>query len=429
MSVDQASAGPARNLSGLDYFLLWAGVGIALPEIWAGGLITGLGLSAGLCAILAGHLIGNGLMVAAGHIGAVHGIPAIISTRAALGRRGAWLAGALNLVQLIGWTGFMVWIGGYAISALKILPGVDVRLWMLLLGVLTTGWAAAGQKRWRLLQRFSVYLLLILCVFMTITLLRTHPWSSLASITPATPQPFLQGMDLVLAMCISWLPLASDYTRYARKPASCAWGTYLGYFLGSCWMFALGLMAALATGTSTPDAMVIEIMARGGWILPAVLVIVVSTFSTTFLDIYSSAISAQSLFPRLSERALILLCGAAGTGLAMGFDAMSYEPFLLIIGSAFCPLFGIVLCDYYLGDRRAYNAEALTGGQPGGHRGGLHVSALVAWIAGFLLYQAASRQGWPVGASIPSLLAAGCLYKILSLVFRRSTKATRQEPR
>jgi NCS1 family nucleobase:cation symporter-1 len=53
---------PERNLRGIDFFLLWAGVAISLAEIWAGGFLAPLGFWSGLWAILLGHLIGNTLM-------------------------------------------------------------------------------------------------------------------------------------------------------------------------------------------------------------------------------------------------------------------------------------------------------------------------------------------------------------------------------
>jgi len=44
---------PERNLCGIDFFLLWAGVAISLAEIWAGGFLAPLGFWSGLWAILA----------------------------------------------------------------------------------------------------------------------------------------------------------------------------------------------------------------------------------------------------------------------------------------------------------------------------------------------------------------------------------------
>ena len=40
MSQDTPTTSTTRTLNGLDYFFLWAGAGIALTEIWAGGLVA-----------------------------------------------------------------------------------------------------------------------------------------------------------------------------------------------------------------------------------------------------------------------------------------------------------------------------------------------------------------------------------------------------
>lgn len=57
-------------------------------------------------------------MTLAGVIGSRHGVPAIISTRGALGNRGSALPALLNITQLIGWTAVMLWIGGNAAAQL-----------------------------------------------------------------------------------------------------------------------------------------------------------------------------------------------------------------------------------------------------------------------------------------------------------------------
>jgi purine-cytosine permease-like protein len=152
-------------------------------------------------------------------------------------------------------------------------------------------------------------------------------------------------------------------------------------------------------------------------------IVLISTLTTTFLNIFSNAMSARALWPRASERALIVAGGALGTALALGVDGLLYEPFLLFIGSAFCPLFGLVLADYFLRRRGRLDAEALF--RPDGFRywNGINPVAMLVWVIGFALYQAASRLGWPCGAALPALAAAGLLYLILMRSARWSTSA------
>lgn len=402
-----------RNLRERDFFLLWAGAAISLSEIWAGGLLVSFGLLAGLFIIGLGHLVGGTPMALGGLIGSRHGVPAIVGTRGALGNRGSILPAILNVVQLVGWTAVMLWIGGQAAAGL-VGGAENARGWILALGVLTTLWALAGNRAWKMLQKIGVVLLLLLSVAMTALALRTYGWRELWTAPAASSMPFMLGLDLVIAMPISWMPLVSDYARYAAVPGRGIRGTWWGYLLVSSWMFTVGLIAAIATGSGAPESMLLQLMGEHRLWVPALLVVLLSTLTTTFLDVYSNAVSAQSLFPKLGTKTAVLIGGIAGTLIALFFDATKYEGFLLLIGSAFCPLFGVVLADYFILKRGRYEAADLFRRGRYWYVGGVNGRAMAAWAVGFGLYHGCAKTGFAGGASIPSLLAAAALYLAIS---------------
>lgn len=413
MSLDGPVESHERNLKEWDFVLLWAGAAISLSEIWAGGLLVSFGLLAGMGIILLGHLLGTAPMALGGLIGSRHGVPAIVGTRGALGNRGSILPALLNVVQLVGWTAVMLWIGGQAAAGLA--GGAESgRRWIVALGILTTLWALAGSRAWKMLQKIGVVLLLLLSVAMTVLALNVYGWRELWAAKAAPAMPFMLGLDLVIAMPISWMPLVSDYTRYSAVPGRGIRGTWWGYFLVSSWMFAAGLVAALATGSGAPEAMLLQLMGEHRLLVPAVGVVLLSTLTTTFLDIYSNAVSAQSLFPKLGTRPLVALAGIAGTGIALFFDATKYEGFLLFIGAAFCPLFGVVLADYFVLKRGRYEAKDLFCRGRYWYTRGVNLRALVAWAAGFGVYQGCVHVGFAGGSSIPSLAVAAALYLAIS---------------
>ncbi|SMC19989.1 putative hydroxymethylpyrimidine transporter CytX [Desulfacinum hydrothermale DSM 13146] len=409
--------GLERRMGGLDYFMLWAGAGLSLAEIWAGGLLVPWGLAAGLGAILLGHVIGNTFLAMGGVIGSREGIPTMMSLRPSFGVRGSYLPSVLNVVQLVGWTAVMLLICGEAAHNLvrESLSFSSPGLWIGVSGVVTTLWALGGQRHWKWLHAVSVTGLLVLCAVMTWLVLAEYTPSKLLSI-PARPSDmgFMVGLDLVIAMPISWLPLVSDYSRFSTRTGSCFWGTWLGYFVVSSWMYGLGLAAALATGGQDPSVIVLEMMAKMGWVAPALIIVVFSTFTTTFLDIYSTAVSALNFAPALKEKRGIVLGGLLGTLLALIFPVTQYENFLLFIGSLFCPIFGVVLADYFLVRGMHYEGAALEGPGVYWYAGGFHPKAMVAWAVGFGIYQWALHGGWAVGSSLPGLLSAALLYWLLS---------------
>jgi putative hydroxymethylpyrimidine transporter CytX len=417
-----------RNLGGWDFFLLWAGAAVSLAEIWAGSLVVSLGLVLGLWAIVLGHLIGNTPFALGGLIGSRWGIPTMVSVRPSFGIRGSYFAAALNVIQLIGWTAVMLIVCGQAADAISKFYGFSsLHLWIILSGVITTLWAVVGHRFWKWLQRISVFVLLVLCIVMTYIVFQEYGWGMLSQIPRKRDFPFMIGMDLVIAMPISWLPLVSDYSRFATDSKRSFWGTWIGYFIVSSWMYLIGLMATLATQSPDPSGVVMNLMFKFGWAIPALIIVLFSTFTTTFLDIYSTAISGLNIFPKLGERTGIWIGGILGIVVAIIFPSLlDYEHFLLFIGAMFCPLFGIVLVDYFLLRREVINLEDLykKNGKYWFSKG-INPLAIIAWAIGFAIYlgfspmlmekvlQIKAAFPWPLGSSLPSMILAGLIYWFL----------------
>ncbi len=417
-----------RNLGGWDFFLLWAGAAISLAEIWAGSLIVPLGLGLGLWAILLGHLIGNTPFALGGLIGSRWGIPTMVSVRPSFGIRGSYFAAALNVIQLVGWTAVMLIVCGQAADAISKFYGFsNLNLWIILSGVITTLWALVGHRIWKWLERISVFALLALCIAMTYMVFQQYGWGMLSQISRKRDFPFMVGMDLIIAMPVSWLPLVSDYSRFAKDSKSSFWGTWISYFIVSSWMYLIGLMASLATQSSDPSGVVMSLMLKFGWAIPALVIVLFSTFTTTFLDIYSTAISGLNIFPKLGERAGILIGGILGIIVAILFPTLlDYEHFLLFIGAMFCPLFGIVLADYFFLKKGVFDLEDLYR-KEGKYWfwKGINPIAITTWAIGFAIYLGFSPMlmekvlgikasfPWPLGSSLPSMIVAGLIYWLL----------------
>ncbi len=438
-----------RTLGTLDLMLIWFGAAIAITEIWAGGLpqLTGLGLMLGLVAIVVGRLIGNGLMGAMARIGADTGLPTMILTRPAFGLRGSYLPAAFNILQLIGWTGWMLFVGFLYMDILAGYVNLPVSadqpamryLWVILLGVLCTLWAWGGSRFWQVAQRTGAVLLLLLTVALTVIVLQQYDALSLWQAGTGSPLGILAGADLVIAMSVSWLPLVADYSRYARKPRSGSLGTFWGYFIGGTWMYAVGLLVALATATESPDQMVIQVMGQAGlgWAVAAVVLVLISTVTTTFLDIFSTVVSTQNLWAGFPEKVGNLIVGALGIVTALALDVFAYEPFLLAIGAIFLPAFTVVLTDFYLvADRRVYPSQVAERRGSYWYSAGFNWRALLAWALGFVVYDWASgfssigyfagmlgspiaAEPLPTGSSLPCIAATGIAYLLLTMIFGR----------
>ena len=105
-------------------------------------------------------------------------------------------------------------------------------------------------------------------------------------------------VELAVAMPLSWLPLISDYTREAEKPVQATVASVVVYGLVSCWMYVIGMGAAIFTG----EYDIAVIMVKAGLGIAALVILVFSTVTTTFLDAWSAGISAESLSKKLNGK-------------------------------------------------------------------------------------------------------------------------------
>ncbi len=416
MDIQPIRAG-ARSLSGPDYFLLWAGVAISLAEIWAGGFLAPMGFWLGILAIFLGHIIGNTFMALGGIIGSEYGIMSMVSVRPSFGIRGSNLAAVLNIMQLIGWASIMLIIGGRAGAMLgKPMGGILASnpFWIVAIGLGTLLWAQmTGNPIWRIMQKLTVIGLLLVIVLMSGVTFNEFG-SRVLEINPRE-MPFMIGLDLVIAMPISWMPLVADYSRFSRRTAPAFWNTWLGYFLISSWMYALGLTATLVAGASDPGALILQLMGKIGFAVPALVMVVFSTITTGFPDVYSAACSTLNISQRFSSRSIVWAAGIISILVALVFPMEQYENFLFLIGAMFVPLFGVVLTDYFFIRDRRLSTENLY--RPEGkywYVKGFNGIALICWAIGFFVYELIALLKYPIGGSMPSLLVAGLCYYFIT---------------
>jgi putative hydroxymethylpyrimidine transporter CytX len=384
------------------FLFLWFGAAVSIAEIFAGGILAPLGFASGISAILLGHLIGIVLLILCGIIGSRERISAIESTRISFGSYGVYIFSILNVLQLVGWTAIMI------ISAAKsanevtkmLWQGDYLVVWQLAIGGLIMLWIALGREGgWKKANMAAVVMLFVLTLVLSGLVFNNI--SGLSQIPAAGGMPFSAGLELSVAMPLSWLPLIADYTRYAKSAKSSAWGSGLGYFIGSCWMYIIGLGVALTAGTADPAS----IMVAANLGLAALGIIILATVTTTFMDAYSAGVSFSSLCPGLNEKYIALFMAVIGTVLALIVNMEQYESFLLAIGSVFAPLFAIVLTDYFWLKNRRVRPELKA-----------NFLALAIWGLGVALYYKFLAWELAIGATIPVLVLVSLLYAIVGRV-------------
>ncbi|WP_127088650.1 putative hydroxymethylpyrimidine transporter CytX [Aquabacter cavernae] len=403
---------PARRVfTARDMFALWFSLGIGLLVLQAGALLTpALSLGTALGAILAGSVLGVVLLALAGVVGADSGLASMAMLRPALGVRGASVPAVMNVVQLVGWGAFEIIVMGDAADALaKSAFGVSApAAWTLLFGALATGIAVLGPVSFvrRFLRAYGLWLLLAAAAWLTVRLLATHDLGELFSRPAQGGMSFGGAVDLVVAMPLSWLPLIADYTRFGRNPGAMFRGSALGFFVANVWFYGLGAAYGLAAGG---DVSLVVALATAGSGL-ALLLILLDETDNAFADIHSAAVSAATLTPGRVPL-MTLGFGIVCTLIALALPLAQYEGFLLLIGSVFAPLFGVMLADHFLVRRRVVAADDID--RKGGaywFAGGWNPAGIGAWAAGIVAFHLIAAWLPGLGSTVPSLLLAGAVY-------------------
>ena len=379
-----------KKTSVFENGLIWFGAGVSLAEILTGTYFAPLGFGRGLAAILLGHVIGCALLFAAGLIGGRTGKSAMETVKLSFGKKGALIFAALNVLQLVGWTAIMIYDGALAADGVL---SAGRWVWCLVIGALIVVWLLVGIRNLGKLNTVAMAALFLLTVVLSVVVFRGHG----AAAPDGGELSFGAAVELAVAMPLSWLPLISDYTRSAEKPAAATAVSAAVYGLVSCWMYVIGMGAAIFAGESD----LAQIILKAGIGAAGLLVIVLSTVTTTFMDAYSAGVSSESLSAKLPGKWVAVAAAVIGTLGAIIFPMDDITGFLYLIGSVFAPMVAIQIADFFL-LRRDRSAK------------GFDWRSLAIWLVGFVLYRVLMTVDIPVGCTLPDMAVTA----LLCVIFR-----------
>ncbi|MCI8810614.1 MAG: putative hydroxymethylpyrimidine transporter CytX [Oscillibacter sp.] len=379
-----------KKTSAFQNGLIWFGAGVSLAEILTGTSFAALGFPIGFAAIVAGHVIGCALLFLVGLIGGRTGKSAMETVKMSFGQKGGLFFALLNVLQLAGWTAIMIYDG--ALAAGQIFD-VGHWTWCAVIGGLILVWILVGVKNLGWLNQIAMAALFLLSLVLCKVIFFSGANAVISSGGEALS--FGAAVELAVAMPLSWLPLISDYTREAEKPLQAAFASTIVYGLVSTWMYTIGMGAAIFTGGGDIAA----IMVKAGLGIAALVILVLSTVTTTFLDAWSAGISAESLFARVPGKWVAAGVAAAGIFGAALFPMDDITGFLYLIGSVFAPMAAIQIADFFLLRRDRFHCPA-------------DLRSLVIWCAGFVLYRALMRVDLPVGCTLVDM----CLTALLCVL-------------
>ncbi len=383
-----------KGTSILSNSIIWFGAGVSIAEILTGTYFAPLGFAKGILAILIGHVIGCSLLFFAGYIGALSKKSAMDSTALSFGKIGAKIFALFNVIQLVGWTGIMIYDASLSLTEIF---STQKWVWAVITGLLIILWVIAGITN---IGKFSFGVMIALFV-LTIVMCKVVFFGGNSSVSAEFQEAlsFGQAIELAVAMPLSWLPLISDYTKEAEKPFAATFASSVTYCLVSCWMYIIGMGLAILTSESD----IAKIMTAAGLGKIALVIIILSTVTTTFLDAWSAAISFKTIFEKAPEKITAIIVTVIGTLAAVIFPMDNITDFLYLIGSIFAPMIAILLADYFI-LKSDFSEKKLK------------VSRVIIWLIGFVIYRLLMLTDLITGCTIPDMVMTFALTAGVGLI-------------
>ena len=270
----------------------------------------------------------------------------MVLLRGLFGARVSYLPTALNVLQLFGWSIFeLVTI---ATAAHTVAPALPKWGYVLIAGAATALLTIRPLGAIRVLRRYATARRARRHVLPVHPAIR-HP---LPAFTHGTWSGYWAATDTVVAVAISFAPLAADYMRHSRSARAAFAGAMAGYSVTQVLCYVIGLLALVTVAHGNADDIfgafiALPVGSLGFAILAA------RELDQSFADVYSTAVSIQNLRPLWDRRVLAGVITALTTAGALWLNIADYENFLTLLGSVFVPLSAVLIADYFAGPRRA----------------------------------------------------------------------------
>ena len=377
----------------IDLAFMWAGALFNVEYVVYGALIMSFGLRFWQAAVVI--VVGNLSYLVAG-LGSLQGpragTAAFTINRAPFGPNGAKFIAGFNWMTQVGYEveGLaLIVLAGVALfgkagvgssTGLKIALIVAAALVQMIMPLF-------GHRA--MLRTLRAMMAPFIVLFIVLTILSVHKVHLGAGVNGTWQEMFAALAVIVSAGGYGWVMNANDFSRYLPRDASprkiigsVALGGYIPSTLLSLLGAALFTIPAVAAGDGAAVSGLTHAFASW-FVWPYLIFIIFQLFAINSIDLYSSGLTLQAIFPAIKRWQCVLLdttVAAALTAYAIfssGFNTFITD-FLLFMLIWIAPWVSIYLVDYFM-RRGRYDSRALLTTGPGIYfrNGGINWRALV----------------------------------------------------
>jgi NCS1 nucleoside transporter family len=382
-------------------FWIWAGANLA-PINWvlgALGPILGLSLVETMLVVVVGNVLGCALFGLFCIMGYRTGVNQMVLSRAAFGRRGAYLPAAAQMLMTMGWLGVNTWVVldlvlgifkemGYDNpgTGTKYVVGIGIMAVQVVIAIVGFYLIQAFEK-WTVPIAGAVMVAVTILAWSKVDIAWTHStvhggdkWTAITQLMTA----------IGVGWGVTWLTWSSDYTRFIRPGTGerrVFWATSLGIFVPTVWLAFVG--ASVASVTTDADPATIVTAAFGAASIPVLFLVMHGPVATNILNLYSASLAALSLDIKVKRWIVSVVVAIVGTATLIAFIqsdnfAHDFDNWLVSVVVWIAAWAGVMLVDYGIVRRGKIDVDALYVEPERSIYGDVNWAAVIAALTGLV---------------------------------------------
>ncbi|MFD2588720.1 cytosine permease [Croceitalea marina] len=284
------------------------------------------------------------------------------------------IVGLVIGISTLGWFGIQSNIAGASFSKIILeMSGTDIPVWLssAFWGLVMIVTAVFGFKYLKWLNYIAVPALTVLLIYGLMVTFQAHSFDEVLNFRPTQPMPLFQAIGFTIGFVAVGGVISPDYNRFAATKKDAVLGSIIGIIPSAICLLAVGAIFAITQNTYD----IVEIFSSLGYPFFAMSTLILATWTTNVVNIYSSGLAFTNLigFKESSRSKVTLVVGLVGIGLAIIGILTYFMGFITILTIAITPIAGVMIADYFLSKTYSDNPQKL------------NWKGIVSWLSGVVL--------------------------------------------
>jgi len=412
MAQDDYSRNPvpqAKTLSGIHIAMVVIGGTIGIPVYLMSANIGG---SLGLSKAIPAFAIGCFILGVMGALTSLSGARSHLSTymlvEFAFGRVGARVVNFVIALALIGWYGVTMNVFAQAMDLTVMdLSGRSYPVSLYIIGgsFLMCAVTISGFKG---IDKLAMILVPFMMFFLVYAAQLAAGQIVAWDMTSAAGEgiSFAEAVSAVIGSYIVGVVIQPDYSRFAKSNRHALWSVFFALGIS----FPVVMILSAIPGIATGEQDLVKIMILLGIGIPAFLLLLLGSWSSNVLSLYSSALSLATIFTRVHLWWIIVSIGVIGTAMAFLDIQEHLVNFLLLLGIAIPPVASIYVIETLVIRKSRCDVETLAKEAP------INLAAFLAWGLAIGMGLLAQNDIFSISsiAAIDTIIVSSICYRIFA---------------